>query len=76
MFATQREDSVAKDATMCPFTTRLAARQRRLRARRVARLRRFVVSGFFYSGMYEFDSALIFVALKDGQALRMARTSA
>jgi lipoprotein-releasing system permease protein len=28
-----------------------------------------VVSGFFYSGMYEFDSALIFVALKDGQAL-------
>jgi lipoprotein-releasing system permease protein len=33
------------------------------------RLRRFVVSGFFYSGMYEFDSALIFVALKDGQAL-------
>jgi lipoprotein-releasing system permease protein len=33
------------------------------------RLRRFVVSGFFFSGMYEFDSALIFVALKDGQAL-------
>jgi lipoprotein-releasing system permease protein len=33
------------------------------------RLRRFVVGGFFYSGMYEFDSALIFVALKDGQAL-------
>jgi lipoprotein-releasing system permease protein len=33
------------------------------------RLRRFVVSGFFYSGMYEFDAALIFVALKDGQAL-------
>jgi lipoprotein-releasing system permease protein len=33
------------------------------------RLRRFVVSGFFYSGMYEFDSALIFVALKDGQVL-------
>jgi len=33
------------------------------------RLRRFVVSGFFYSGMYEFDSALIFVALPDGQAL-------
>ena len=29
---------------MCPFTTRLAARQRRLRARRVARLRRFVVA--------------------------------
>jgi lipoprotein-releasing system permease protein len=33
------------------------------------RLRRFVVNGFFYSGMYEFDAALIFVALKDGQAL-------
>jgi lipoprotein-releasing system permease protein len=33
------------------------------------RLRRFVVSGLFASGMYEFDSALIFVALKDGQAL-------
>jgi len=33
------------------------------------RLRRFVVSGFFYSGMYEFDAALIFVALHDGQAL-------
>jgi len=33
------------------------------------RLRRFVVGGFFYSGMYEFDSSLIFVALKDGQAL-------
>lgn len=33
------------------------------------RLRRFVVRGFFYSGMYEFDAALIFVALKDGQAL-------
>ena len=33
------------------------------------RLRRFVVSGFFYSGMYEFDAALIFVALRDGQAL-------
>ena len=33
------------------------------------RLRRFVVEGFFYSGMYEFDSSLIFVALKDAQAL-------
>jgi len=33
------------------------------------RLRRFVVGGFFYSGMYEFDASLIFVALKDGQAL-------
>jgi lipoprotein-releasing system permease protein len=33
------------------------------------RLRRFVVGGFFYSGMYEFDSSLIFVALKDGEAL-------
>lgn len=33
------------------------------------RLRRFVVSGFFYSGMYEFDSSLIFVALEAGQAL-------
>ncbi len=33
------------------------------------RLRRFVVSGFFRSGMYEFDSSLIFVSLKDGRAL-------
>jgi lipoprotein-releasing system permease protein len=33
------------------------------------RLRRFVVGGFFYSGMYEFDSSLIFVGLKDGEAL-------
>ena len=33
------------------------------------RLRRFVVEGFFYSGMYEFDSSLIFVALADAQAL-------
>jgi lipoprotein-releasing system permease protein len=33
------------------------------------RLRRFVVTGFFYSGMYEFDSSLIFVALKNGRAL-------
>ena len=33
------------------------------------RLRRFVVGGFFYSGMYEFDSSLIFVGLKSGQAL-------
>jgi len=33
------------------------------------RLRRFVVGGFFYSGMYEFDSSLIFVGIKDGQAL-------
>ena len=33
------------------------------------RLRRFVVGGLFYSGMYEFDASLIFVSLKDGQAL-------
>jgi lipoprotein-releasing system permease protein len=33
------------------------------------RLRRFVIGGLFYSGMYEFDASLIFVALKDGQAL-------
>jgi lipoprotein-releasing system permease protein len=33
------------------------------------RLRRFVVGGFFYSGMYEFDSSLIFVSLKGGAAL-------
>jgi lipoprotein-releasing system permease protein len=32
-------------------------------------LRRFVVGGFFYSGMYEFDSSLIFVSLKGGAAL-------
>jgi len=33
------------------------------------RLKRFVVVGFFYSGMYEFDSSLIFVSLKNGRAL-------
>ncbi|HXW84433.1 MAG TPA: ABC transporter permease, partial [Candidatus Binataceae bacterium] len=33
------------------------------------RLKRFVAVGFFYSGMYDFDSSLVFVALKDGQAL-------
>jgi lipoprotein-releasing system permease protein len=33
------------------------------------RLRRFVVAGMFRSGMYEFDSSLIFVSLKDGSAL-------
>ena len=33
------------------------------------RLKRFVVTGYFYSGMYEFDSTLIFVALKNGRAL-------
>jgi lipoprotein-releasing system permease protein len=33
------------------------------------RLRRFVISGFFHSGMYEFDSSLIFVSLKAGRAL-------
>jgi lipoprotein-releasing system permease protein len=33
------------------------------------RLKRFVISGFFYSGMYDFDSTLIFVDLKAGRAL-------
>jgi len=33
------------------------------------RLRRFVVGGFFYSGMYEFDSSLMFVGLNQGRAL-------
>jgi lipoprotein-releasing system permease protein len=33
------------------------------------RLRRFVVAGFFYSGMYEFDSSLMFVGLNQGRAL-------
>ncbi len=33
------------------------------------RLKRFVVVGYFYSGMYEFDSSLVFVALKDGRTL-------
>jgi lipoprotein-releasing system permease protein len=33
------------------------------------RLRRFVVSGFFYSGMYQYDSSLLFVSLKAGKAL-------
>ena len=33
------------------------------------RLKRFVISGFFYSGMYDFDSSLIFVDLKAGRAL-------
>lgn len=33
------------------------------------RLRRFVIAGFFHSGMYEFDSSLMFVSLKNGEAL-------
>ncbi len=33
------------------------------------RLRRFVVSGLFHSGMYEYDSSLMFVALKNSEAL-------
>jgi lipoprotein-releasing system permease protein len=33
------------------------------------RLRRFVVAGFFHSGMFEFDSSLVFVGLKDGRTL-------
>jgi lipoprotein-releasing system permease protein len=33
------------------------------------RLKRFVVAGFFHSGMFEFDSTLMFTALKDGRAL-------
>ncbi len=33
------------------------------------RLKRFVVTGFFHSGMFEFDSSLIFVDLKYGRAL-------
>jgi len=33
------------------------------------RLKRFVVTGFFHSGMYDFDSTLVFVALKDGRTL-------
>jgi lipoprotein-releasing system permease protein len=33
------------------------------------RLKRFVVGGFFHSGMYQFDSSLIFVSLKSAQAL-------
>jgi lipoprotein-releasing system permease protein len=35
----------------------------------IPRLRRFAIAGFFHSGMYEFDSSLIFVALNDGTAL-------
>jgi lipoprotein-releasing system permease protein len=33
------------------------------------RLRRFVLGGMFHSGMYQFDSSLIFVSLKDARAL-------
>jgi lipoprotein-releasing system permease protein len=33
------------------------------------RLKRFVVTGFFHSGMFDDDNTLIFVALKDGRAL-------
>jgi lipoprotein-releasing system permease protein len=33
------------------------------------RLKRFVIGGLFHSGMYEYDSSLIFVALKDSEAL-------
>jgi lipoprotein-releasing system permease protein len=35
----------------------------------VPRLERFVVGGFFYSGMAEYDSSLIFVSLKDARTL-------
>ena len=38
------------------------------------RLRRFVVGGFFYSGMYEFDSSLIFVAT-EGRRRRCSPTT-
>ncbi len=33
------------------------------------RLRRFVIAGFFHSGMYEFDSSLMFVSLENGETL-------
>jgi lipoprotein-releasing system permease protein len=33
------------------------------------RLKRFVVTGYFHSGWFEFDSALIFVSLRNGRAL-------
>jgi lipoprotein-releasing system permease protein len=33
------------------------------------RLRRFVVGGLFHSGMYEYDSSLLFVGLKNSEAL-------
>ncbi len=33
------------------------------------RLKRFIVAGLFRSGMYEYDSSLMFVALKNSQAL-------
>jgi lipoprotein-releasing system permease protein len=33
------------------------------------RLRRFVVAGLFRSGMYEYDAALLFVSLRNGEAL-------
>jgi len=33
------------------------------------RLKRFVIGGLFYSGLYQFDSTLIFVGLKQGRAL-------
>ncbi|MFZ0659414.1 MAG: ABC transporter permease [Candidatus Binataceae bacterium] len=33
------------------------------------RLKRFVITGYFYSGMYDFDSTLVFVALRNGRAL-------
>jgi lipoprotein-releasing system permease protein len=33
------------------------------------RLRRFIVEGFFFSGMYEFDSSLMFAPLPDVEAL-------
>ncbi len=33
------------------------------------RLKRFIVTGYFHSGWFEFDSALIFVGLKNGRTL-------
>jgi lipoprotein-releasing system permease protein len=38
-------------------------------AANVPRLERFVVGGFFYSGMGEYDSSLVFVSLKDARLL-------
>jgi len=35
----------------------------------IPRLKRFVIVGYFHSGMFDFDSSLIFISLKDGRAL-------
>jgi lipoprotein-releasing system permease protein len=62
-------DSLAEDLTLRVGEPMIVIAPASLGAGSTPRLRRFVVAGFFHSGMYEFDSSLIFVSLHDGRAL-------